>query len=94
MDPRMKIINEAESFLRKKLGGIQPEIGVVLGSGLGKFGDQIEPIVTIPYKDIPNFVTSTAMGHKGNFIIGKVSGNMSARCRAVSTIMKDIRWMW
>ena len=74
MDPRMKIINEAESFLRKKLGGIQPEIGVVLGSGLGKFGDQIEPIVTIPYKDIPNFVTSTAMGHKGNFIIGKVSG--------------------
>lgn len=74
MDPRMKIINEAESFLRKKLNGIQPEIGVVLGSGLGKFGDQIEPIVTIPYKDIPNFVTSTAMGHKGNFIIGKVSG--------------------
>ncbi|MBR6270404.1 MAG: purine nucleoside phosphorylase I, inosine and guanosine-specific [Bacteroidales bacterium] len=74
MDPRMKIINEAESFLRKKLGGIQPEIGVVLGSGLGKFGDQIEPIVTIPYKEIPNFVTSTAMGHKGNFIIGKVSG--------------------
>lgn len=70
----MKIINEAESFLRKKLNGIQPEIGVVLGSGLGKFGDQIEPIVTIPYKDIPNFVTSTAMGHKGNFIIGKVSG--------------------
>ena len=74
MDPRMKIINEAETFLRKKLGGIQPEIGVVLGSGLGKFGDQIETIVTIPYKEIPNFVTSTAMGHKGNFIIGKVSG--------------------
>ena len=74
MDPRMKIINEAETFLRKKLGGIQPEIGVVLGSGLGKFGDQIEPIVIIPYKEIPNFVTSTAMGHKGNFIIGKVSG--------------------
>ncbi|MBO4570670.1 MAG: purine nucleoside phosphorylase I, inosine and guanosine-specific [Bacteroidales bacterium] len=74
MDKRMKIINEAEAFLRGKLGGITPEVGIVLGSGLGKFGDKIEPIEVIPYKDIPNFVTSTAMGHKGNFIFGKVSG--------------------
>ena len=74
MDKRMKIINEAEAFLRGKLSGITPEVGIVLGSGLGKFGDKIEPIEVIPYKDIPNFVTSTAMGHKGNFIFGKVSG--------------------
>ena len=76
MDPRLTLIDETGEFLREKAAGFKPEIGIVLGSGLGKFGDSIEAIETIPYADIPNFAHSTAIGHKGNFIIGKVAGKV------------------
>ena len=60
MDPRLTLIDETGEFLREKAAGSKPEIGIVLGSGLGKFGDSIEAIETIPYADIPNFAHSTA----------------------------------
>ncbi len=47
-----------------------PAIAIVLGSGLGKLGEKIENPLIIPYCDIPHFKTSTAIGHKGNLIIG------------------------
>ena len=47
-----------------------PEVAVILGSGLGKLGDKISEPLVIPYSDIPHFKTSTAVGHKGNLIIG------------------------
>lgn len=74
MDERMQNIQDAADFLKSKLQGHTPEVGIVLGSGLGKLAGSIEPIVTIPYWQIPNFATSTAMGHKGNFIFGKLAG--------------------
>ncbi len=54
--------------------GARPEIGIVLGSGLGKFGEQIENPVIVDYADIPNFLQSTALGHAGKMIFGEVSG--------------------
>mgnify|MGYP002623986226 CR=1 FL=1 len=54
--------------------GLKPEVGIVLGSGLGKLADKIENAVTIPYRDIPGFPVSTAIGHKGNFIVGTLGG--------------------
>jgi purine-nucleoside phosphorylase len=44
----------------------------VLGSGLGGFADDFEEAVTIPYEDIPGFVRSTAAGHAGRLVVGKV----------------------
>ena len=76
MDPRLTLIDETGGFLCERAAGMHPEIGIVLGSGLGKFGDSIEAIETIPYSEIPNFAHSTAIGHKGNFIIGKVAGKV------------------
>ncbi len=49
-----------------------PEIAVVLGSGLGAFGDDLKDSVVIPYADIPNFPRSTAIGHAGRMVIGKI----------------------
>ena len=49
-------------------------LGIVLGSGLGKLADLIENPVVVPYKDLPGFPVSTAVGHKGNFIAGKLGG--------------------
>ncbi|MBR1707089.1 MAG: purine-nucleoside phosphorylase [Bacteroidales bacterium] len=74
MDPRMERIDSAAAYLREKLGTRTPVIGIVLGSGLGKLADQIENQLVIPYKDIPDFPVSTAIGHKGNFIVGSLGG--------------------
>lgn len=52
----------------------KPETAIILGSGLGSLADSIEEPTVIPYREIPHFVRSTASGHKGNFIIGKLSG--------------------
>lgn len=74
MDSRISAINEAASYISEALGGRTPQVGIVLGSGLGKLADRIENPVTIKYSDVPNFVKSTAIGHKGNFIAGMLGG--------------------
>ena len=51
-----------------------PDVAIILGSGLGKLADRIENALTIPYGEIPNFKTSTAIGHKGNLIYGILGG--------------------
>lgn len=74
MDERIKRIMDAADFLRSRLGGKEPAVGIVLGSGLGKLADKIEDQTVVPYKEIPGFPVSTAIGHKGNFIFGKLGG--------------------
>jgi len=49
-----------------------PEVGIVLGSGLGAFGDKIEKVAEIAYGEIPGFPVSTAPGHAGRFLFGYV----------------------
>lgn len=74
MDPQMERINTAAVYVADKLGGKSPAVGIVLGSGLGKLADKISSPIVIPYKDIPGFPVSTAIGHKGNFIAGELGG--------------------
>jgi purine-nucleoside phosphorylase len=50
----------------------EPRVAVVLGSGLGAFADDFEDAVAIPYEEIPGFVRSTAQGHAGRLVVGKV----------------------
>ena len=50
----------------------EPRIALVLGSGLGDFGNEFEDAVAIPYQEIPGFPTSTVAGHAGRLVIGKV----------------------
>lgn len=76
MDPRTERIYKAAGYIQAILDrhGLKPEIGIILGSGLGKLADKIENPVAITYKEIPGFPVSTAIGHKGNFIIGTLAG--------------------
>jgi purine-nucleoside phosphorylase len=53
---------------------LRPEVGLVLGSGLGALSDSLETIDTISYESIPHFPTPTAPGHSGNLLIGRLSG--------------------
>lgn len=74
MDPRLEKIMTAAEYVASKLNGLKPYVGIVLGSGLGKLAEQIENKIVIPYKEIPGFPVSTAVGHKGNFIVGQLGG--------------------
>ena len=69
----MKMYHEAADFLLKRLP-FKAKVGIILGSGLGELGNKIEDPTIIPYREIPNFAHSTAIGHKGNFICGKLGG--------------------
>lgn len=53
---------------------LRPKIGLVLGSGLGAFADQLSEGTRVPYAEIPSFPRSTAIGHAGQMAIGKASG--------------------
>ena len=70
----VKRIQDCADYLKEKTGGMKPVAGIVLGSGLGKLAETIENPIVIPYKDIPGFPVSTAVGHKGNFIFGTLGG--------------------
>ena len=73
-DPRVERINAAAQYVADRTGGRKPLVGIVLGSGLGKLADRIQDPVVIPYREIPGFPESTAVGHKGNFISGTLGG--------------------
>jgi purine-nucleoside phosphorylase len=60
--------------MKSRMNGLKPELGIVLGSGLGSLADEIQNPLVIPYRELPGFPVSTATGHKGNFIIGQLGG--------------------
>lgn len=66
-------LQEAAAFLQPHITQ-QPKVGVVLGSGLGNFVQEIAVEKEIPYGDIPHFPVSTVEGHSGKLIIGSVGG--------------------
>ncbi|MGE8077955.1 purine-nucleoside phosphorylase [Peribacillus loiseleuriae] len=66
-------IEKAASFIKEKFNAT-PEIGLILGSGLGVLADEIENAVKIPYSEIPEFPVSTVEGHAGQLVLGELSG--------------------
>jgi purine-nucleoside phosphorylase len=66
-------VQETVNYIKEKTG-FTPEYGVILGSGLGSFTDDIEIEFTLPYADIPNFPVSTVQGHKGALVFGTIGG--------------------
>jgi len=67
------MVFRAAEYIRNKTD-FEPEIGIILGSGLGGLAEKIENPFVIDYKDIPSFPVSTAPGHKGRFVFGMLSG--------------------
>ena len=73
MPGEMQKFDEALSYLKRVYPGT-PEIGIVLGSGLGNFIDDVEIEKEVSYDQIPHFPVSTVEGHKGKLIFGNLSG--------------------
>ena len=65
-------VQKALDYVRSRSGGV-PEAAVVLGSGLGAFADALEDRTVIPYGDIPGWPASTAPGHAGRLVFGKIA---------------------
>ncbi len=64
----------AAQYILSKISGERPSVGVILGSGLGELAEHITDRVVIPYANIPGFPVSTAIGHKGQLVIGNLAG--------------------
>ncbi|MFD2916478.1 purine-nucleoside phosphorylase [Psychroserpens luteus] len=69
----IKFITETAEYLQSK-GFENPEIGIILGTGLGQLTDEIEVIAEVSYNHIPNFPTATVEFHKGKLIYGTLAG--------------------
>ncbi len=67
----LETIKESVAYIQSKIPKI-PDVAIVLGSGLGNLADHIQNQIVLPYMTIPNFVQSTAVGHKGNLIYGEL----------------------
>lgn len=65
------MIQDAKFFLDSQTE-LRPRVGVVLGSGLGAFADELKHRVVIPFAEIPGWPHSTAIGHAGKLVIGKI----------------------
>lgn len=70
---RLGLRSEAAEHLRSRTD-LVPEIALVLGSGLGPLADEIEVEASIPYEEIPGFAASTAPGHAGRLVLGRLAG--------------------
>lgn len=73
MNQMMEKLNRCVEAIRE-MTSFQPEAALVLGSGLGGFGEMVEDALRIPYASIPGFPVSTVPGHAGQFILGYVRG--------------------
>jgi purine-nucleoside phosphorylase len=65
-------VQESVSYIQSKTKNFQPDFGVILGSGLGGFSEDIQIEFILEYKDIPNFPLSTVEGHKGALLFGTI----------------------
>ena len=65
-------VNQAAKFIKNKIKGFSPTIGIILGTGLGNFADEIADKIVIPYTKIPGFPVSTVITHKGELVFGNI----------------------
>lgn len=67
-------LEASQKVLLEKLGTLKPEIGIILGSGLGPLADHIQDALYIPFEEVPYMKTATASSHVGRFVCGTLSG--------------------
>ena len=67
------MMEDTIKFIEEKTNGFKPEIGIILGSGLGELADEYCEIA-ISYNEIPHFIKSTVAGHKGRLVFAEING--------------------
>ncbi|MFT4033901.1 MAG: purine-nucleoside phosphorylase [Siphonobacter sp.] len=70
----LETIQEAKQAIQNQLVDFQPEVGIILGTGLGKLADEIDIVRQMPYEQIPHFPVSTVESHSGKLLLGTLGG--------------------
>lgn len=70
----LEAIKQTAAWIKAATNDFTPEVGIILGTGLGDFGEKIEAAYILDYKEIPGFPVSTVEGHKGRMIFGTIEG--------------------
>ncbi len=83
----MEKVQETVNYIKSKTN-FSPEFGVILGSGLGGFTEDIQIEFTLPYNEIPNFPVSTVEGHKGALVFGTIGNKKVVAMQGRFIIMK------
>ncbi len=83
------MIEAAAALIRRRVS-VEPVVGVVLGSGLGGFADELEDAVEIPYNELPGWPTSTAVGHAGTLVVGSFGGVPTAVMRGRAHLYEGV----
>ena len=65
---------ESAQALRDRLGAFRPRCLLILGSGLGSLGNEVESPIAVPYEDVPPMKRSTAPAHAGRLLFGRLAG--------------------
>ncbi len=73
MPDRYDEIAAAAEYIRRRVPHLQPNIGIILGSGLGMLADDIADATALPYAEIPGFAPSTVVGHAGRLLLGNLN---------------------
>src|SRR5688572_5450218 len=89
--PMIESINEAVAYVRSK-SSLQPEVGVILGSGLGNVVDAVDIEASIPYGEIPGARASTVLGHQGRLILGYTKGTGRAKGTPVAMMQGRVHF--
>src|SRR3990172_8757637 len=66
-------IDQLTDIIRSKISR-RPQVGVILGSGLGPLADAVEGAEYLPYQNLPNWPLSTVQGHQGRLVVGALEG--------------------
>ncbi len=75
---RERILLAKDSILSKLGQNWQPDLAIILGSGLGALADEVEALAAIPYSDVPGFAQSSVEGHVGRLVLGTLEGTRVA----------------
>jgi purine-nucleoside phosphorylase len=67
-------VEQCVSLIRARIPQFKPRVGIVLGSGLGSYADQVEAVATLPYGELPGFPTPGVTGHSGKLVLGRIEG--------------------
>jgi purine-nucleoside phosphorylase len=70
----MEDCRQGAEALRSRLGGFRPRVLLILGSGLGELGDEVERPICVPFEEVPHMGRATAPDHRGRFVFGTLAG--------------------
>ena len=83
-------LDEAQAVMEERLGAFRPEVGLILGSGLGPLAERIADPVFVPFGEVPGMGVSTANGHVGRFVAGTLGDRRVLAMQGGSTATRAI----